>query len=169
MLKNIFFIIAIQILGINTCTKVEVEASDLSNEMMGKWVLKYKFLGDAIDTPCGYAVENVREITLEISEDSENKGMYRFNGQSAVNQFFGTFSIVSTDSKTGINYIKVGPIGSTKMAGPQELMECEGYLFEFINNVESFRIQEGNLHLGRFKTDPTPSRDGGTYLIYERK
>ncbi len=160
------------LLKIDSCTKVELAAAETtaSNMIIGKWILKHKFLGDAIDTPCGYAVTNVRDITIEIEDnpDSSNPNELRLSGNSAVNLYNGGFIITGFDEKTGIGTMKIAAIGSTKMAGPPELMECETNYFNMLVEFSEFRVQEGKLHIGRFKKDPTPSREGGTYFIYEK-
>lgn len=159
------------ILKIDSCTKIEVAADTLnSTKIIGKWVLKYKFLGDAIDTPCGYAVTNARDITLDIEDNStsSNVNELRLSGNSPVNLYNGGFNIISYDENTGIGTMKITALGSTKMAGPEELMECETNYLNMLNEFSEFRVQEGKLHIGRFKKDSTPSRDGGTYFIYEK-
>ncbi len=169
MLKlSIVLVLAFQLLQINACSNEEV-SQNMNTKLLGTWVLKNKFLGDALDTPCGYATTGVRELTLIISEDLENKTL-KISGQSTVNQYFGSLNIISTDTSNGISAIKIGTLGSSKMAGPPALMECETNLFNFLNESQELRLtDEGNLNIGRFKKDNTPSRDGGTYLIYEKK
>ena len=166
MIKYILIASFFQIMSINSCSNVEI-ATNSENEILGKWVLKNKFLGDAIDTPCGYAVKNPTAITLEITKEKNNT--FAINGQSTINTYFGSFSIESIDDKLGINFIKIGPIGSTKMAGPEEFMQCEMGYFDMLNSVKELKIDNGRLLLGTFKKDNIPSRDGGTYFIFERK
>lgn len=171
MYKALIIFLLMPLLKIDSCTKIEVAAdTSVSTSIIGKWVLKYKFLGDAIDTPCGYAVTNARDITIEIEDnpDSSNPNELRLSGNSAVNLYNGGFVITGFDEKNGIGTMKIGALGSTKMAGPPELMECETNYFNMLNEFSEFRIQEGKLHIGRFKKDTTPSRDGGTYFIYEK-
>jgi heat shock protein HslJ len=166
MLKYILITSLFQIMNIQSCSNVEI-ATNLDNGILGNWVLKSKFLGDAIDTPCGYAVKNSKEITIEIKKEKNNS--YAISGQSVVNTYFGSFRIESTDDKLGIHFIKIGPISSTLMAGPEELMKCEmGYL-DMLNSVKELKIEKDRLLLGTFKKDNIPSRDGGTYFIFERK
>ena len=155
---------------IDSCTKKEVQALDLKPEILGKWVLKQKFLGDAIDTPCGYAVKYANDITLEITDNAESADSkeLKMSGNSTVNLYFGGITITGFDEKTGIGTMKIGALGSTKMAGPPELMDCETNYFNMLNESSEFRIQDGQLQIGRFKKDTTPSRDGGTYFIYEK-
>ena len=157
------------LLKIDSCSKIEVQA-DTNSNIIGKWVLKNRFLGDAIDTPCGYAVTNARDITLEIVDNTESSdtNVLRMTGNSAVNMYFADLTITGFDEKTGIGTMKISTLGSTKKAGAPELMECESGYFSMLSESAEFRIQEGKLHVGRFKKDTTPSRDGGTYFIYEK-
>jgi heat shock protein HslJ len=160
---------AFQLLLINSCSKEEVK-ENINSKLIGTWVLKSKLLGDAIDGPCGYATKNVKEITLKIEEDKSKPNTFTINGQSTVNLYNGSMSIISTDTAKNITYIKMGTLGSTKMAGLPELMECETYLFDFLNQAPEIRItDDGSLNIGTFKKDNIPSRNNGTYLMYERK
>jgi heat shock protein HslJ len=169
--KALLICLLMPILRIDSCTKVEVQAdTTIATKLHGKWVLKHRFLGDAIDTPCGYAVTNARDITLEVADNTESNDAneLRIAGNSAVNMYFGGLTITGFDTKTGIGSMKISTLGSTKMAGAPELMECETGYFNMLNESEGFRIQDGQLHVGRFKKDTAPSRDGGTYFIYEK-
>lgn len=171
MYKALLICLLMPLLKIDSCTKIEVQANDdTSSKVIGKWVLKNKFLGDAIDTPCGYAVTNARDITLEFADNTESSDVnqLRLSGNSAVNYYNGDFVITGFDEKSGIGTMKIGALGSTKMAGPPELMQCETNYFNMLNEFSEFRIQGEQLHIGRFKKDDTPSRDGGTYFIYEK-
>jgi heat shock protein HslJ len=169
MYKALIIFLLMPLLKIDSCTKIEVQA-DTNSAIIGKWVLKNRFLGDAIDTPCGYAVTNARDITLEIADNTESSDakVLRMTGNSAVNMYFGDLTITGFDETTGIGTMKISTLGSTKMAGSPELMECETNYFNMLNESAEFRIQEGQLQVGRFKKDTTPSRDGGTYFIYEK-
>ncbi|MCP9755261.1 META domain-containing protein [Lacihabitans sp. CCS-44] len=169
--KALLICLLMPILRIDSCTKVEVQADTaIAINLEGKWVLKHRFLGDAIDTPCGYAVTNARDITLEVTDNTESNDVneLRITGNSAVNMYFGGLTITGFDTNTGIGSMKISTLGSTKMAGAPELMECETGYFNMLNESAEFRIQEGQLHVGRFKKDTAPSRDGGTYFIYEK-
>jgi heat shock protein HslJ len=170
MLKIILSIlITSQLFMLKNCTETVPSAGQNVKNLEGEYVLKNKFLGDAIDTPCGYASKEVPEISLSIKKDAES-GDYIINGRNTVNSYFGKLSIQSIDAEKNIVYIKIGQLGSTKMAGPPELMECETNIFDFLNNAPELRItEENNLNIGVFKKDNIPSRDGGTFFIYERK
>ena len=55
------------------------------------------------------------------------------------------------------------------MAGAEESMKCELGYFDMLNSVKELKIDKDRLLLGNFKKDNIPSRDGGTYFIFERK
>lgn len=152
------------------CSSVEVSPEQ---SLQGEWIIKNVFLGDAIDTPCGYAVTNAPTLTMNFSTEKESgSDNLTFSGRSAVNQYFGAYKVTDFDSSTGIGTIEIGTIGSTKMAGPAELMDCEQRFFAFLKQSTDFKVQtiDGvtTLHLGILKKDTAPSRDGGTYLILEK-
>jgi heat shock protein HslJ len=169
MLKfGVIILLVFQLLQMDACTKEEVK-EDVNSKLLGIWILKSKFLGDAIDAPCGYATKDVPEITLIIEEDTEPNS-FKINGKSVVNFYNGSMKILSTDTAKNITYIKMGVFGSSKMAGPPDFMECETYLFNFLKDAPEIRINEdGSLNMGTFKKDNIPSRNNGTYFMYERK
>lgn len=143
------------------------------DDLSGEWTVENVFLGDVIDTPCGYEVKDSPKLTINF-EDEKKAGeeAFRFSGKSAVNQFFGTYKITSFDKTTGVGTVEMGAIGSTKMAGPEPLMQCENRYFSLLEDVADFSIAKENgqhvLRIGRFKKDDKPSRDGGTFLILKR-
>lgn len=149
----------------NTATKPE-------NKMAGEWLVQEVFLGDVIDTPCGYEVQDAPQLTINFSETANENGQFSFSGNAAINQFFGTYEITEFDEKTGGGTITLGAIGSTKMGGPEELMNCEIRFFDLLNRTTDFSITTENgkdvLRIGVFKKDDKPSRDGGTFLIMGR-
>lgn len=148
------------------------------NQLKGTWVLKRRFLSDAYDTPCGYATqEQSRDITLTFTDEiapntASDTLAYTINGISTVNYYMGTITIKSF-SQSGVGTIKIGAFASTKIAGTPEMNNCEMNYFNFLSHSSDFslvnnadNIQE--LHLGNFYHGTTPSRDGGTFLIFER-
>ncbi|HJK77776.1 MAG TPA: META domain-containing protein [Methanocorpusculum sp.] len=86
-------------------------------------------------------------ITLDITADGV------FNGQAPVNLYFGTASI--TDGS-----ISFGPVGATKMAGPEDQMKAETEFFAALDNVTGYKVGEGMLEF----TD----KDGKTLLTFVR-
>lgn len=167
MTKLLIIIASFQMLIVNSCSKTEVAAIN-TDSYEGNWVLKNVFLGDVVDTPCSYEVKEHRDLTLTISKEKESANL-QLNGQSAVNTFFGNIKIESIDATSNIASIKVDPLGSTKIGGPANLMQCETRYYSLMSEAIEMRIENDMLYMGRFKKDPTPSRDGGTFLIFERK
>jgi len=168
MVKYFSLLLFFSLFKIDSCTEMEIQSSVNSNEILGDWIYKNRFLGDAIDTPCGYAVTNVRELTLKVEENTENKENLKLTGNSAVNMLFADLKILTFDKATGIGTLKIEHLGSTKMAGPPDLMQCEQGYFEMLNDAADFKIENNKLMIGHFKKDNTPSRDGGTYMIFEK-
>ncbi len=146
------------------------------NQLKGTWVLKRRFLSDAYDTPCGYATkEQSREITLTITDEiapntSSDTLAYKINGVSTVNYYMGTIKIKSF-AESGVGTITLGAFASTKIAGTPEMNNCEMSYFDFLSHSSDLRLVSTTtqeLHLGNFYHGTTPSRDGGTFLIFER-
>ncbi len=146
--------------------------SDTANDLSGTWVLKNVFLSDAYDSPCGWEAGEHADITLNLTTEKteEADDTYRLSGKSAVNQYFGTYQIISFDKETKIGKIKISTLGSTKMAGPEPLMRCETRLFDFLVNATDIAVDdEKKLRIGNFRKPDSHPRDGGTYLIYEKQ
>ncbi len=61
----------------------------------------------------------------------------KINGHSGVNNYFGSFEIKN-------NSIKIGPVGSTRMAGPENLMKIE---FEYLKLLQDSKTIEFNNNL----------------------
>ena len=70
------------------------------------------------------------EITISFDEN-------KVNGNSGVNNYFGSFEIKN-------NSIKIGPVGSTRMAGPENLMKIE---FEYLKLLQDSKTIEFNNNL----------------------
>lgn len=174
MIRIALVLFLVQFLRIDSCTNAETVSALDSSSITGNWKLKSVFLGDVIDTPCSWEAPEHKDMTLNItSEKVENDPKsFVLNGQSSVNQFFGSYSILSFDAATKKGTIKMGAIGGTKMAGPENLMNCEFRYYSLLGDATEFQLVEGEngpvLHLGHLKKDNTPSRDGGTYLIFEK-
>lgn len=74
--------------------------------------------------------EKEGEITISFAEN-------KINGNSGINNYFGNCEI-KNDS------IKIGPVGSTKMAGPENLMKIE---FEYLKLLQNSKTIEFNNNL----------------------
>lgn len=80
------------------------------------------------------APENA-EITIAFDEKEP-----RFHGQSAVNRYFGSYKLDGTK-------LIFGPIGSTMMAGPQNMMEAESIYLQFLPEVVGYKLESDRLIL----------------------
>lgn len=152
--------------------KCETDDVEAGNKLSGEWLVREVFLGDMIDTPCGFEVTDAPQLIIEFSKNSDDGKWLKFSGQSAINSFFGTYQITSFDETTGVGQISFGAIASTKKGGSEELMACENRFFDLLNRTSDFSItiQNGKevLNIGVFKKDDQPSRDGGTFFILGR-
>lgn len=72
--------------------------------------------------------KNENNITLSFNENG-------INGNSGINNYFGDYEIVN-------NNIKVGPLGSTKMAGPENLMRVEREFLELLENSKKVKLSD---------------------------
>ena len=88
---------------------------------------------------------NETRITLNFSED-------RIHGDSGVNNYFSNY-IMASDN------IMVGPIGSTKMAGPDNFMKLESQYLNILQNSKKIKLDNNRLI---FMTD-----DGKTLTFKE--
>ncbi|MBB1535649.1 META domain-containing protein [Leptotrichia sp.] len=68
-----------------------------------------------------------KEITISFDKN-------KVNGNSGVNNYFGSYEIKN-------NSIKIGPVGSTRMAGPENLMKIE---FEYLKLLQDSKTIEFN-------------------------
>ena len=151
------------------CETTSVEST---GKLSGEYVLKGVFLSDALDSPCGWEAGEHKDITINFTNDAAeaNTGYMQLSGISAVNHFFGTYKIKSFDGSTGTGTIEVSTLGSTKMAGPPLLMQCETRFFDYLSGAKDFSVEnDGTLKLGNFRKPDSHPRDGGTYLIFAKK
>ncbi len=75
------------------------------------------------------------EITIAFDKNEP-----RFYGQSAVNRYFGSYKLEN-------GKLTLGPIGSTMMAGPQDMMKAESSYLQFLPEVVSYKLEAGKLTL----------------------
>ena len=80
------------------------------------------------------APENA-EITIAFDEEEP-----KFYGQSAVNRYFGSYKLDGTK-------LIFGPIGSTMMAGPQNMMKAESIYLQFLPEVVGYKLEGKSLTL----------------------
>jgi heat shock protein HslJ len=65
-------------------------------------------------------------------------GRAQLSGMAGVNRFFGDYSFAPGEGAIG--GLTVGQIGSTRMAGPPELMEFEAALLETLKTARTVRV-----------------------------
>lgn len=152
---------------------------DALNQLKGTWILKRRFLSDAYDTPCGVSSDKQsRDISLNFTDVKNDKSLsesstYNLNGLSSVNNYGGSFRVTSFSNKTE-GTIQISQLLSTKMASiSEEMNQCEATYLNFLSTATDFKLVKNSanvleLHLGKFYHGTTPSRDGGTYLIFEQ-
>ncbi|SOE20924.1 META domain-containing protein [Spirosomataceae bacterium TFI 002] len=144
------------------------EENKLENQesIEGTWIFKEFFLGDAIMLGCGWEAKDVRSMTLKIEKDGDQ---LKISGSAPVNNYFGNFDLLSFDKTTSQGKVKVGPIGSTKMAGPEPVMQCETMFLQMLQEAGDIGFSDsGELQIGRFRTAESNPRDGGTYMVFEK-
>ena len=90
--------------------------------------------------------KNDNNITLSFNENG-------INGNSVINNYFGDCEIVN-------NNIKVGPLGSTRMAGPENLMKVEREFLELLGNSKKVKLSDQKTLI--------LTTDKGKTLIFEK-
>jgi heat shock protein HslJ len=99
------------------------------NSLVGKWRLA------SMDGQTTISAMRESGVTLEIQADG------KFAGQAPVNRYFGQIRL---EGKS----IKTGPIGSTMMAGPQDMMDAEQAYFRNLGEtLQSASIENAQLVL----------------------
>jgi hypothetical protein len=166
-----FLFILLYMISCDDKKPANVEDTSGGYPLEGKWKAVSLFLGDASTGVC-HQEKLDREVTVEFIALESNPVQYRMAGQAMVNDYFAGYQLISFDKTTGIGKIKVDGVGGTKRAGRPEMMECELNYYNFLAEATGFQIDpvEPNiLKIGRIKPpSEAPSRDGGTYYVYER-
>ncbi len=80
------------------------------------------------------ALEGV-EVTLQLEDGS------RLFGEGGVNRYFGSFE------RMGEKGIRIGRIGSTRMAGPLEATHQEGLFLTLLSKADAWKYESGRLAL----------------------
>lgn len=176
LLKKIMKIISIlilSILGMIGCKKNAVESAeqiDIIDGLVGKWQGKNIFLSDATTNIC-YDTQNNRPFIVTFkTEVQDGKKTITLSGAAPVNTFFGSLKSYNFNKENDFFDIEMGVLGSTKMAGPPELMSCETTLFNFLNGSKNIKMSADGktMTMGNHRTKETNPRDGGTYIIFEK-
>lgn len=74
-----------------------------------------------------------KEITISFDKN-------KVNGNSGVNNYFGSYEIKN-------NSIKIGPVGSTRMAGPENLMKIEFEYLKLLQDSKTIKLNNNILIL----------------------
>ena len=90
--------------------------------------------------------KNDNNITLSFNENG-------INGNSGINNYFGKYEIVN-------NNIKVSPLGSTEMAGPENLMKIEREFLKLLENSKKIKLSN--------QKTLVLTTDKGKTLIFEK-
>ncbi len=166
MKKISIFLIALTTISCSNYKKNNLDTASeektTQNVLEGTWILKSVLSGDIMDTPCG--IENNVEINIVFEAQKEGEKNINFSGQSSVNSFSGSCTILSFDEKTKSGKIKFGPIASTKMASiAKEYQDCENRYFSILQVTEDFTIKNNKLEL--IKSIPMSKSDieNGTF------
>ena len=91
-----------------------------TTDPFGEWILTGIFLSDAKDTPCGWQVNDHKEINLKMEKDT--KGAIMISGQSVVNSYGGKVESIVYNDADKKGKIKITNLNTTERAGPKELM-----------------------------------------------
>ena len=177
-----FFVLLLAAFAVGSCKKDTVAVvSDtiLSNQLEGTWVLKRILMGDMVDMPCGFANEGkIQPMTITFTTEKEaNTSKMKLNGQSSVNQFFGSYVVDSFNEATGTGKIQLGALGSTKMASSADLMNCENRYFSMLSESVDFKLELVNgkvqLEMGVKHpingSSPQPAEGLDNLLYFEKK
>ncbi len=168
-------IITLLISGLLGCkNSLTPESKNYDNfhlQLKGTWKATSLFLSDASTNVC-HEKKSDRDITFTFSGDmNDDKTSYKVNGSGPINNYFGSISFISFDNETKTGKIAFKNIGATEMAGSTEMMTCEQNFFNFLGETTGFQIFDENptkLHLGRIRDNLAPTRDGGTYYVFEK-
>jgi heat shock protein HslJ len=77
--------------------------------------------------------------SAEIFLSFDEQGKHFFG--KVLNRYFGPYTIKAPD------IIEFGSIGTTVMAGPQEVMRSEQEYLQFLNHVKKYKVTETTLEL----------------------
>jgi hypothetical protein len=163
-----------------SCKKQSIDAASKEQysyvaEFSGSWKLNSILMGDIMDLPCGINTPSRGDLTLIANVDSASTSGEKLiiNGQSAVNLYFANVEVLTYSQETLEGTLKVSTLGSTKIAGTNEMNACESRFYNLLANAKDYRFVKSNegkvfLHLGTFSKNPMPTFDAGTYLIFEK-
>ncbi|UBM57877.1 META domain-containing protein [Marinilongibacter aquaticus] len=136
------------LLTLISCEKVEL------SQINQNWSLEAIEIDGKASFECSQMLRE-KEVSLVIEPEEDH---FRFGGQSFVNAYFGSFSILKYNRSSG--KLNVKGVGSTKKLGPPALQACEDYYFKMLDAADSFALSaNGELHLlGQKEIDGKPSK-----------
>lgn len=174
-MKNLlsFFFLCFLMLNLSGCRKDDGCVTPPSDAvaLQGNWKLTNVKMGDIAGSPClGGSIP--RAVTINFTAESAPKpdeGLI-FRGQSVVNEYAGSYKVLTFDTEKQVGTIKMSEISTTKKAGTAEEMQCESLYYSLLKNSDRFVFVQNNgkmqLLLGIAQTLP-----GGvwtTYMTFEK-
>ena len=145
-------------LSVDVATTLMAGSENLSNNKKEVWTFKILTLDKKLQNTSWKLLnmdgkdvsklipKNENNITLSFNENG-------INGNSGINNYFGDCEIVN-------NNIKVGPLGSTRMAGPENLMKVEREFLELLGNSKKVKLSDQKTLI--------LTTDKGKTLIFEK-
>ena len=135
-MKILFFSLVISTFLVAACAEKVIESADsvlvrslATSNLLGQW--KFKGYSDGKVPPY--------DVTLEFKNEERKNTL---NGRSSVNFYFADFEIDVT-KKT----MKIGVLGSTKIAGTIEANQFEAIYYERFRNIARYEFKNDNLLL----------------------
>ncbi len=135
-MKTLFFSLIIGTFLVAACAEKVIESADsvlvgslTATNLFGPW--KFKGYSDGKVPPY--------DVTLEFKNEGRKNTL---NGRSSVNFYFADFEI--NDAKTTM---KIGVLGSTKIAGTPEANQFEAIYYERFRNIARYEFKNDLLLL----------------------
>ncbi len=134
-MKTVFISLIISTLLVAACAEKAIESADVAlkslsvSSLLGQW----KFKGYTDGKTPDY------DVTLEFKNE---EGKNTLNGRSSVNFYFAEFE-ANDVTKT----MKIGVLGSTKIAGSPEANQFEMIYYERFRNIGRYEFKNNNLLL----------------------
>lgn len=119
------------LLVLAACSSTPKTSGDSASLRGGEWRLV---------TMQGAAVAAEPGATLEFGDEQQ------ISGRSFINRYFGSY----TPGPGGA--IAIGPVGMTKMAGPEPLMQQESTYIQLLGQVDRYEVTRETLALMRGST-----------------
>ncbi len=127
------------------------------SELEGLWVYKgYRYGMSGCE-------DDLEKVTLEIIRKGN---AFEISGRSFINTYFSNAE-VSYNRAGQSGTISFDGIGTTKMGGPENLMNCETVYYQLLGSSTTVKIENQRLYLGR-EPRPVDSKLPET-LIFEKK